>query len=84
MCYNEFMNQKQIIDLFKRFFIIFVVVCIPLVVIFTIALKLPSIWVIILSVILSGGVLILVEYIRFRILKKRQERREKYKRENKK
>jgi len=82
LCYNKFMNQKQVMDLFKRFIIVFVLVCIPLVTVLTLCTKLSSALVIVFSVLGCGLVFALVEYFLYKTLKKRKERREKYKKDN--
>ena len=81
MCYNHFMNQKQVIDLIKRFLIVFLLICVPLVVVLTLCTKLSSPLVITIAVIVCGLAFGLVEYIYHIRLKKKQERREKYKKD---
>lgn len=76
------MTQKEIIDLFKRFLIVFVV-GIPIICVLTFATKLPSGWVIAISILIIGAIFALEEYIRHKRIKKRQERREKYKKDKK-
>ena len=76
------MTQKEIIQLFKRFLIVFVV-CIPIIFVLTFTTELPSGWVIAISVVLIGAIYALEEYIHYKVIKKRQERREKYKKDKK-
>ena len=75
------MNQKQIVDLVKRFLIVFLITCVPLVIVLTLGTSLSSPLVIIISVICCSLVFILVEYIYHKNLKKKQDRREKYKKD---
>lgn len=77
------MTQKEIVDLFKRFLIVFLVIVLPLIVVLTLVAKLASGWVIAISVVLGGLVFALEEYLHNKTIKKRQERREKYKKDNK-
>lgn len=76
------MTQKEIIQLFKRFLIVFIL-CIPIICVLTFTAKLNSGLVIFLSVVLIGGVFALEEYIYYKTIKKRKERREKYKKDKK-
>ena len=76
------MTQKEIIQLFKRLLIVFVV-CIPLVVVLTLTTSLKSSIVIIISILTVGAIFGLEEYIRFKVLKNRREKREKYKKDKK-
>jgi len=76
------MTQKEIIQLFKRFLVVFVV-CIPIIFVLTFATKLASGWVIVISILLIGAIFGLEEYIHSKIIKKRMEKREKYKKDKK-
>ena len=71
------MSPKNIVDLFKRFFLIFLL-CSPIIIILSLLTNLGG-WVIVISVILIGGIFALEEYLRYKKLKKRQERRKENK-----
>lgn len=68
------MTQKEIVGIFKRFLIIFTL-CIPLVIVLTLVAKLPSLLVILITVVVCGGIFGLEEYLRYKKLKKKQEER---------
>lgn len=72
------MTTKDMVSLFKRFIIIFLL-CSPIIIVLTLTTKIPSGWVIVISVVIIGLIFLLEEYIRFKRLKKKQERREKLK-----
>lgn len=76
------MTQKEIIQLFKRFLIVFIV-CIPIIIVLTFVAKLKSGLVIVLSVLLIGAIFALEEYLYTKRLKKKREQREKYKKDKK-
>lgn len=80
-CYNKGMTQKDVINLFKRFLLVFLIVGVPIIFVFTLAVKLKSIFVILISVGLVGIVFFLEEFFRYNRIKKRQERRKKEGRE---
>lgn len=71
------MTQKEIIKLFKRFFIVFLLVGLPVVFVFTLAVKLKSIFVILITIGCVGAVFALEEYLLHIKNKKRIERRKK-------
>ena len=71
------MTPKDAINLFKRFLIVFVLVGVPLICILTFAVKLKSIYVILISVLVVGGIFIIEEILYNKRMKKKQERREK-------
>ena len=75
------MTQKEVIKLFKRFLIIFLIVGVPCVCVFTLAVKLKSFFVILITVGIVGIVFLIEEYILSKRNKKRQERRKKEGRE---
>ena len=72
------MTPKDVINLFKRFLIIFLC-CIPIPVVLTIVAKLSSIVVIVITVVLVGGIFVLEEYLYNKKIQKRNERRNKQK-----
>lgn len=69
------MTQKEAIDIFKRFFIMFLLIGIPLIIVLTLVAKLSSILVIVITVVSFGAVFGLEEYLHFKRLKKKQEKR---------
>ena len=69
------MTRKDVIELFKRFLIVFVC-CIPVLLVITVYLPWHSAWKIVLNCVFVGLVLGLEEYIRYKVLKKRKIRRE--------
>ena len=71
------MTQKEVVKLFKRFFIVFLVVGVPIVCVFTLAVKLKSIFVILIAIGVVSAVFALEEYLLHLRNKKRQERRKK-------
>ncbi len=71
------MTPKDAINIFKRFLIVFVLVGVPLICILTFAVKLKSIYVILISVLVVGGIFIIEEILYNKRMKKKQERREK-------
>ncbi len=75
------MTQKEIIDLFKRFLLIFLIVGVPVIIVFTLVVKLSTVLVVLISVAIVGVVLFLEEFLRYKRIKKRQERRKKEGRE---
>lgn len=76
------MTQKEIIQIFKRFLIVFVL-CIPLIVVLTLCTTLKSGVVITISIFACGLIFAIEEYIHHIIVKKRKERREKFKKDKK-
>jgi len=68
------------IQLFKRFIIVFVV-CIPIIVVLSIFTTLKSALVIVISIVIIGAIFALEEFIHYKVIKKRRERREKYKKD---
>ena len=75
------MTQKEVIKLFKRFLIVFLIVGVPSVCVFTLAVKLKSIFVILITIAIVAIVFVIEEYILAKRNKKRQERRKKEGRE---
>lgn len=75
------MTQKEIIDLFKRFLLIFLIIGVPVIIVFTLVVKLSTVLVVLISVAIVGVVLFLEEFLRYKRIKKRQERRKKEGRE---
>jgi len=71
------MSPKDIVDLFKRFLLVFLL-CSPIVIILTLLTNLGG-WVIVISVITIGAIFALEEYIRYKRIKKKQERRKEEK-----
>ena len=71
------MTPKDAINIFKRFLIVFVLVGVPLICILTFAVKLKSIYVILISVLVVGGIFIIEEILYNKRMNKKQERREK-------
>lgn len=71
------MTPKDAINIFKRFLIIFVLIGVPLICVLTFAVKLKSIYVILISVLVVGGIFIIEEILYNKRMKKKQERREK-------
>lgn len=75
--YNRVMTQKEVINLFKRFLIVFLVVGVPIACVFTLAVKLASIYVILITVLIVSAVFVFEEYLLHLKNKKRHERRKK-------
>lgn len=71
------MTQKDVIKLFKRFFLVFLLIGLPTVVVFTLVVKLKSIFVILITIGLVGAVFTVEEYIVHKKQQKRIERRKK-------
>lgn len=71
------MTTKDIVNLFKRFLIIFILVGIPLICVLTFVAKLSSFLVILIAVLTVGGIFALEEYLYRRRMKKKLERRAK-------
>ena len=72
------MTKKEIVDIFKRFLIVFVC-CLPMLIVFNIFLNWHRVLIILISCVFVAGVFCLEEYIHFKNLKKRKERREQEK-----
>lgn len=75
------MTTKDIVNVFKRFLIVFILVGIPLICVLTLVAKLSSFLVILIAVLVVGGIFVLEEYLYRRRMKKKLEKRAK---ENKK
>ncbi len=71
------MTQKEVINLFKRFLIVFLVVGVPIACVFTLAVELASIYVILITVLIVSAVFVFEEYLLHLKNKKRHERRKK-------
>ena len=69
------MTNKEIVGIFKRFIIVFLL-CSPIIIVLSLLTSL-GVWVIIISVIIIGAIFGLEEYIRYKNLKKKQERRKR-------
>lgn len=69
------MTNKEIVGIFKRFLIVFLLGS-PIIIVLSLLTNL-GVWVIVISVILIGAIFGLEEYIRNKNLKKKQERRKK-------
>ncbi|MGN1208207.1 MAG: hypothetical protein ACI4TI_01935 [Christensenellales bacterium] len=71
------MTQKEIVKLFKRFLIVFLLVGVPIVCVLTLTAGLKSIFVILIAVFVVAIVFCLEEFLRYKKIKKRQEKRKK-------